>query len=162
MKSSVIGRLAITAAISLAANCAKPPVADKPDLASEIILENVHDGCFDCPDRKVVLRREGSKKHEDAIVTETNLHTKKERVGRLGAYYYNNLLRLIESQGFFDMKSGYAMGWADSKIVTLTVSVGEKRKVIKTTSEGDVPIQLWGIYYALDGTLTNVKWDGSP
>jgi len=162
MKISVIGFLAIIAVVLLVKNCAKQPVADTPDLASEIILENVHDGCIDCPDRKVVLRREGSKKHEDAIVSETDLHTKKERVGRLRAYYYNNLLRLIESQGYFDMKGGYAMGWVDSKIVTLTVSVGEKRKVIKTRSEGDVPIQLWGIYYALEGALTNVKWESSP
>jgi hypothetical protein len=162
MKSSVNSLLAFLAAISLVTTCAKKPLADTPDLASEIILENVHDGCLDCPDRKVVLRREGTKKQEDAIVSETDLHTKKERVGRLGAYYYNNLLRLIESQGYFDMKGQYAMDWVDSKIVTISVSVGEKRKVIKTRSEGDVPIQLWGIYYALEGTLANVKWESSP
>jgi hypothetical protein len=162
MKSSVIGLLTIIAAFPLIPNCAKQPVADTPDLASEIIFENIYSGCIDCPDRKLVLRREGSKQHEDAIVSETDLHTKKQRVGRLRAYYYNNLLRLIESQGYFDMKSQYAMEWEDSKIVTLAVSIGDRRKVIKTTSEGEVPIQLWGIYYAVEGTLANVKWDSSP
>jgi hypothetical protein len=133
-----------------------------PDLASEISLERIYDGCEDCPDRKIVLRREGSKKFEDATVTEIDLHSKKERRGRLGAYHFNNLLRLIEAQGYFSMYKQYAMGVIDSVIVTIGVNIGDKRKVIKTRSEGDVPIQLWGIYYAIDGALGNVKWENRP
>ena len=152
MKSSVIGLLIVVGA--------KQALADTvPDVSSEITFERIYDGCEDCPDRKVVLRREGSKKFEEAMVSETDLHTKKQRQCRLRAYYYNNLLRLIESQGFFDMKNEYAMGYEDSGIVTLSVSLGEKRKVVKTRSEGDVLITLWGIYYALDGTLAKVKWE---
>jgi hypothetical protein len=161
MKSLVIGLFIVVAIHSIAPNRARQAVADTvPDLPSEITFERIYDGCEDCPDRKVVLRREGSKKFEEAMVSETDLHTKKQRQGRLRAYYYNNLLRLIESQGFFDMKNEYAAGVMDDGIVTLSVSLGEKRKLVKTRSEGDVPIALWGIYYALDGTLANVKWEG--
>jgi hypothetical protein len=130
-----------------------------PDLASEISFERIYDGCENCPDRKIVFRREGSKKFEDATVTEIDLHSKKERRGRLGAYYFNNLLRLIEAQGYFSMNNQYAMGWVDSVIVTISVRIGDKLKVIKTRSEGDVPIQLWGIYYAVEGAFGNVKWE---
>jgi hypothetical protein len=160
MKSLVLGLLIVVAIYSSAPNPARQAVADTvPDLPSELTFERIYESCEDCPDRKVVLRREGSKKFEEAMVSETDLHTKEQRQGRLRAYYYNNLLRLIESQGFFDMKNEYAMGVMDAGIVTLSVSLGEKRKVVKTRSEGDVPIALWGIYYALDGSLANVKWE---
>ena len=130
-----------------------------PDLTSEISFERIYDGCLDCPDRKAVLKGEGSKKFEDATVTEIDLHSKKERRGRLSPYYFNNLLRLIEARGYFSMDNQYAMGWVDSVIVTIGVNIGDKRKVIKTRSEGDVPIELWGIYYAIEGALGNVKWE---
>lgn len=160
MKSFVIGLFIVVAIYSITPNRASQAVADTvSDLSSEITFERIYDGCEDCPDRKIVLRREGSKKFEGAMVSETDLHTKKQRQGRLRAYYYNNLLKLIESQGFFDMKNEYAMGVVDDGIVTLSVSLGEKRKVVKTRSEGEVPIALWGIYYALDGTLANVEWE---
>lgn len=133
-----------------------------PDLSSEISLTRIYDGCEDCPDRKVVLSRDGSKKFEDATVTEIHLHSKKERRGKLNAYYFNNLLKLIEAQGYFSMDNQYAMGWVDSVIVTIGVNIGDKRKVIKTRNEGDVPIELWAIYYALEGTLGNVQWEKSP
>ena len=69
---------------------------------------------------------------------------------------------MIEAQDYFSLNNQYAMGWVDSVIVTISVSIGDKHKVIKTRSEGDVPIQLWGIYYALEGAATNVKWELAP
>jgi hypothetical protein len=132
------------------------------DLASEISFERIYDGCLDCRDRRIVLRRDALKKFDVATITETDLHSKKERHGKLRAYYFNNLLKLIEAQGYFNMNSQYAMGWADSLIVTISVRIGDKQKIIKTRSEGHVPIQLWGIYYAIDGALTNVIWRTSP
>lgn len=129
------------------------------DLASEISFERIYDGCLGCPDRKIVIRRDSFKKFEDASVVETDLHSKKEWRGRLNPYYFNNLLRLIESQEYFSMNDTYAMGWVDSTIVTVSVRIGDKKKVIRTRSEGDVPIQLWGIYYAIEGALAKVTWE---
>jgi hypothetical protein len=91
-------------------------------------------------------------------VTETDLHTKKQRQGKISAYYYNNLLKLIEGQSYFDMKDEYAMGWEDSLIVNMGVMIGDKHKLIRTRNEAEVPIQLWGIYMAVDGALTHVTW----
>ena len=132
------------------------------DLASEISFERIYDGCEGCGDRKIVFQRVASKKFEEATVTETDLHSKTERQGKLNPYYFNNLLRLIEEQGYFGMSNQYAMGWADSAMVKVGVRIGERHKTIETRNEGDVPIQLWGIYYAIEGAWTHVDWRTSP
>lgn len=132
------------------------------DLASEISFERIYDGCNGCGDRKIVFQRVASKKFEEATVTETDLHSKTERQGKLNPYYFNNLLRLIEEQGYFDMSNQYAMGWIDSAMVRVDVRIGERHKTIETRNEGDVPIQLWGIYYAIEGAWAHVDWRTSP
>jgi hypothetical protein len=138
-----------------------PPRAIKWDagLPTEITLERVHDGCLGCGDKKIVLRTNGLREFEDAIVTEIDLQTGKQRSGRLSSYYHNNLMRLVESQGYFSMNDGYAMGWIDSTIVKLHVSIGDTSKDITTTNEGEVPLPLWGIYYAIEGVLNHVDWE---
>ena len=132
------------------------------DLASEISFERIHDGCEDCADRKIVFQRVASKRFEEATVTETDLHSKRKRQGKLNPYYFNNLLKLIEEQGYFSMSNQYAMGWVDSTIVRVDVRIGDRHKTIKTRNEGDVPIQLWGIYYAIEGACAHVDWQASP
>jgi hypothetical protein len=129
------------------------------DLPSEISLERIFDGCTDCPDRKIEMKRDGGKKFDDATVIETNLHTKKQRRGKISAGFFNRLLNLIEHQDYFNLNNQYAMGWVDSTIVNISVSIGDKRKVIRTRNEGEVPIQLWGIYWAIEGAIVYVKWD---
>jgi hypothetical protein len=162
MRALGIILLTIIAPVSLLSKNKMQTAGDSvSDSPSEIILERIFEGCINCPDRKVVLERAGAKKYEEATVTETDLHTKKQRRGKLRPYFYNQLLRLVEAQGYYQMQDQYAMGWADSTIVTLSVTLGVKRKVIQTRSEGNVPIQLWGIYYAIDGALANVKWESS-
>jgi hypothetical protein len=130
-------------------------------VASEISVERIHDGCLGCGDRKTVFRRAAAKRHEHATVTEIDLHSKTERQGELDPYYFNKLLRLIEEQDYFSMKGHYGMGWVDSLIVRIDVRVGDKHKRILTSNEGDVPIRLWGIYYAIEGARANVKWQTS-
>jgi hypothetical protein len=138
-----------------------PPRAIKWDasLPTEITLERVHDGCLGCGDKRIALRTEGSREFEDAIVTEIDLQSGKQRNGRLSSYYHSSLIRLIESQGYFSMNDGYAMGWVDSTIVKLRVSIGDTSKKITTRNEGEVPPQLWGIYYAIEGVLDHVSWE---
>lgn len=128
------------------------------DLPAEISFERVYDGCDGCGDRKLVFQRAASKRFEEAITTETDLHSKVERQGKLNPYYFNNLLRLIEDQGFFEMNNQYAMGWVDAATVRVTVRVGDRHKTIVAGNEGDVPLQLWGIYYAIEGAAAKVKW----
>ena len=131
------------------------------DAAAEISFERIFDGCEDCPDRKIALRRDNSKKFEKATVIQIDLRSKTERRGTLDPYFFNQLLKLIEGQNYFGMKNQYAMSVEGSAIVTMTVNLAEKRKTIKTTNEGEVPIQLWGIYYAIEGAMAHVKWESN-
>ena len=132
------------------------------DLASEISFERIYSGCRGCGDRKIVFQRVASKKFEEATVTETDLHSKTERKGKLNPYYFNNLLTLIEEQGYFEMSNQYAMGWVDSAMVNVGVRIGERHKTVESGNEGAVPIQLWGIYYAIEGARAHVDWRTSP
>ena len=146
-----------------AARISVPPRAIKWDesFPTEITLERIYSGCLGCGDKRIALRTEGSRRFEDAIVTETELQSGKQRNGRLSSYYHSNLLRLIESQGYFAMNDQYAMGWIDSTNVKVRVSIGETSKEITTTNEGEVPRELWGMYYAIEGVLDHVKWQGN-
>jgi hypothetical protein len=141
----------------------KIPTADAnadPDLklASEIELKRIHSGCIDCDDHTLTLRRGAGDIFADASVIRTNLHTKKQREGKLSAYYYNHLIELVKSQGVLNMNDEYAMGWLDSLIVTMRVSISNRQKTIRTSNEGEVPVQLWGIYMAVDGAVAYTKW----
>ena len=139
---------------------ASTPTDDDPDLklASEIRLERIYSGCIDCDDHTLTLRRGAGDIFADATVVRTNLHTKQQRQGKLSAYYYNHLIGLIKSQGIMEMEDQYAMGWVDSLIVKMNISIGDRRKSIWTSSEGHVPHKLWGLYMAFDGAVAHTKW----
>jgi hypothetical protein len=140
---------------------ASTPTDDDPDLKleSEIQLERVYSGCIDCDDHSLTLRRSAGDTFADAIVVRTNLHTKQQREGKLSAYYYNHLIELIKLQGVMEMEDQYAMGWLDSLIVKMNISIGDRRKTIRTSNEGKVPLKLWGLYMAIDGAVAHTKWN---
>jgi hypothetical protein len=83
----------------------------------------------------------------------------KEKRGKLRSYYFNKLLLLAIDQGFFSMQDKYAMTWLDSTIVSVQIRIGDKDQIVETRNEGQVPIQLWGIYYAIEGTMASVDWE---
>jgi|ERR1051326_42580 hypothetical protein len=128
-------------------------------LASVIELKRIHSGCIDCDDHSITLHRGAGNLFADAAVIRTDLHTNKQREGKLSAYYYNHLIELVKSQGVLEMNDEYATGWFDSLIVTMRVSIGDRKKTIRTSNEGEVPVPLWGIYMAVDGAVAYTKWN---
>ena len=129
-------------------------------LPTEITFERFQAACFGCPVKKVVLRtRGGESVYGDATVSEIDVRTGHERRGILDLYYYNNLLRFILSQGYFEMSDQYFWGTIESSIVTSSVKVGDRSKTISTASEGKIPSALWGIHYAIEGVLNHVSWE---
>ena len=147
--------------LSLGQSMKQSGEAPSPSQISEITIERVYEGCEGCPDNKIVIRREQSdpREYKEATVVYTE-RAKKPRQGKLSSYYYDNLLKFIEAQKYFAMKDEYAMGWEDSLIVRTSVVIGDKRKVIRTRSEGDVPMELWGLFMAIDGAAAKTKWEG--
>jgi hypothetical protein len=137
------------------------PTDDDPDLklASEIELRRVYSNCRGCGDYSITLRRGAGDIHADASVNRTDLDTNRQRHGTLGAYYYKRLIQLIKSQGILEMEDKYAMGTFDATVVKLSISIGDRRKVILTADEGNVPLKLWGLYLALDGAVAQTEWN---
>lgn len=167
MKQSYVALIAIlpmacgALVLSLGQSMNQPVAAPSASQISEITIERIYDGCEDCPDHKIAIRREQSdpREYNEATVVYTE-RAKKPRQGKLSAYYYDRLLKFIEAQKYFAMKDEYAMSWEDSLIVRMSVVIGDKRKVIRTSSEGDVPIELWGVFMAVDGVAAKTKWKG--
>ena len=165
LRRIVIGILGITLLSFVACKrSSKIPAAgtdSDPELkvASEIQLERINSGCIDCDDHSLTFRRTAGDIFADATVVRMNLDTKQQREGKLSAYYYNRLIELIKSQGILDMDDRYAMGWLDSLVVKMNISIGDRHKAIQTSNEGEVPPKLWGLYMAIDGAAAHTKWN---
>ena len=125
---------------------------------SEIVLERVYSGCEGCGDHRLTLTREKGDEVSDVKATYVELHSNKQREGKLSAYYYNTLLKVLELQKYFDMNGEYAMGWEDALHTKINVKLGETVKTVRTRNEGEVPIELRTIYLAIDGIASHVIW----
>ncbi len=125
---------------------------------TEITMERIWDNCLDCGDYKVILRRDGIDPYKDATVTYILTKSKEQRQGRLYAYFYNDLTRLIESDGYFKLNDSYGLGVVDTLITKTSVVRDGKRKAILNNA-GRAPIEVWGIEMAIDGVLARVKWE---
>ena len=125
---------------------------------TEITMERIWMGCIGCGDYKVVLRRDGASPHKDAIVTYTPTKSSGQRQGTLYAGYYNDLTRLVESQGYFKLSDSYGLGVEDTLITKTSVDRDGRRKAVLNNA-GRAPIELWGIEMAIDGVLARVKWE---
>jgi hypothetical protein len=125
------------------------------NLPTQIILKRVYSGCTDCRSREIVLRTDGVSEFEDAAVTEVDFHTRKQRCGRLPSYDYQELVQLIESQGYFEVAQQYDMQWIDGTFVTSTVAM---RRPIVTASPGEIPTRVWGLLDVED-VSAKVNWE---
>ena len=125
---------------------------------SEIVLERVYSGCKGCGDHRLTLTREKGDEFSDVKVTYVELHSTKQREGKLSAYYYNTLLKVLELQKYFDLNGEYAMGWEDALETKITVKLGETVKTVRTRNEGEAPIELRTIYLAIDGAASHATW----
>lgn len=125
---------------------------------SEIVLERVYSGCNGCGDHRLTLTREKGDEFSDVKVTYVELHSTKKREGNLSAYYYNTVLKVLESQKYFDLKGEYAMGWEDALQTKITVKSGETVKTVQTRNEGEAPMELRTIYLAIDGAASHATW----
>lgn len=117
---------------------------------TEVTLERT--ACFGtCPVYKITLRRDG-----------TATYVGREFVERKGTYSgkiygFERLAQLIESRGYFNLKENYTVNATDlPSTLTSVVRAGRRKSV---TNYGDTgPVELWGIETAIDGMVTNIKW----
>ena len=68
---------------------------------------------------------------------------------------YQELVQLIESQGYFEVAQQYDMQWIDGTFVTSTVAM---RRPIVTASAGEIPTRVWGLLDVED-VSAKVNWE---
>lgn len=139
----------------LVPGCARTDARIDPSLASEIIFTSA--GGMRIDSSQIMLRRGASKRFGDASVVATYSSTNEEWRGRLAADYYNNLLKIIETQDYFCMRNEYTTLLTDAPFILMSVTIGDHRKVVEATSEAE-PIQLTTISRAIESTRRRVRW----
>jgi Domain of unknown function (DUF6438) len=113
---------------------------------TEITLER--NGCFGtCPIYKVTLRSDNT----FTYLGERNVTHVGERTGWV---HFDRIAKWIETQGFFNMKDKYAVGWADSEVVVTTAVRDGQRKTVKTHNSAEPPDELWAINAVIDGEIS--------
>jgi hypothetical protein len=125
------------------------------NLPTQIIVKRVYSGCTDCGSREIVMRTTGLSEFEDATVTETDFHAQ-QRCGTLASGYYEDLIKLIESQGYFEKAQRYDMQWNGGTPVTSTVAM---RRPIVTASAGEIPTRVWGLGDVIEDVSAKINWD---
>jgi len=132
----------------------------KVDSITEIYLARSGHCGGPCPIYSVTLRKDG-----------TAIYTGYENVTRLGThhgkihgYYFFRLARLLDSEGFFQMKNAYPDEEDKVRVYShwTEVSVGatrdgKKKEVWEYQGEG--PIELWGIQMAIDAVVNKIEWE---
>ena len=117
---------------------------------SEMTLERTP--CFGtCPAYRVTLRRDGT-------ATYVGLEYVERKGTYSGKFYgFERLAQLIEARGFFDLKDNYAINATDlPSTITSVVRAGRRKTVNNYGGAG--PLELWGIEEAIDGVVSNTKW----
>jgi hypothetical protein len=78
--------------------------------------------------------------------------------GRFNPYYFERLAQFIESQGYFNLQDKYEEQMTDQNTVITSAVRRNKRKTIVNYG-GEAPVKLWGIEMAIDGVLTQIRWE---
>ena len=129
-------------------------------IVSEITMDVYHDWCEgpECPDYKITFRREGREPYY-STVTRTATRTGLSTQGDLLAHEFEELAQLLQSQGFFSLESVYPQnsGCADCVVVTVIAVRDAQRKRV-THLHSEIPLELWTIQRAIEGTATHVEW----
>ena len=127
-------------------------------LRTQITYKRLDSGCLNCRNINVVFRTQGRGDSEDAIVTETDFQTNKQRLGRLNSYDYQNLVRFIEAQGYFEMNVPSLTSCNGHSGVFTDVNIGGRWKSI-TRDEVDIAPALLAVHSAIEGALGQVTWE---
>jgi hypothetical protein len=146
--------------ILLSVSCSshtQPQPEHKPGpkrMVEEITLERSI--CFgECPSYKVTLRRDGSANY----VGEFYVKRKGVYKGEISEAQFNRLVRLLESQDFFQMTDKYPDDLeklVDGQVNQLSVKSVAGNKIIRYHHH-DEPVELWAIELAIDAVTEELN-----
>jgi len=128
-------------------------------LITEIRLERSI--CFgECPAYKVTFRQDGSAIYVGEAYSPM-IGTYEADRASCPACYFGQLIEWIEQQNFFDLQDVYNEDMRDTSVTTVTVVHDGKTKAV-VSRDPKSPVKLWGIAMAIDGVVSNLKWNKAP
>ena len=155
-------KLSTALALVLLLNCS--PAHDEPkplrdarlpvEEISEITYERIFGCDGECPMYKVVLRKDGT-----ATYTGTSYAERRGKYeSRYNEYYFKQIAELMAKNGYLNLKEQYGPKATDQGYIVTSVAYANQRKEIKNYgSEG--PLELWAIEMALEGAMSQIRWE---
>lgn len=121
---------------------------------SEITYERIF-GCLgECPMYKVVLRKDGTASYIGLRYAERKGNYRSS----YNEYYFTQIAKLISRNEYLNFKEQYGPSATDEGYIITSVAYGDQRKTIKNYgSEG--PMELWSIEMALEGAMSQIRWE---
>lgn len=124
---------------------------------SEITYERVFGCDGECPMYKIILRKDGTASY----VGTAHAERKGSYKSSYNEYYFTQIAKLMAKNEYLNFKDQYGpTGWDQGYMVTSVAYAGQ-RKTIKNRS-GEGPLELWTIEMALEGAMSQIRWEKEP
>jgi hypothetical protein len=134
----------------------KQPKSDSLPIeqVSEITYERVF-GCEgECPMYKVILRKDGTASYVGTPYAER----KGKYKSSYNEYYFTQIAKLMAKNEYLNFEDQYGPTAMDQGYMVTSVAYGNQRKTI-TNHGGQGPLELWAIEMALDGAMSQIRWE---
>lgn len=151
-------------ALALFLNCSHAREESKVPKSASLPIEEINEityervfGCLgECPMYKVVLRKDGTASYLGTLHAERKGNYK----SRYNEYYFTQIAKLMARNEYLNFKEQYGPTGTDEGYMVTSVAYGDKRKTIRNYgSEG--PLELWTIEMALEGAMSQIRWEKS-
>jgi hypothetical protein len=123
---------------------------------SEITYERIFGCDGECPMYKVVLRQDGTASYAGTAYADRKGNYK----SRYNDYYFARIAKLMVRDEYLNFKEQYGPTGIDQGYMVTSVAYADHRKTIRNYgSEG--PLELWTIEMALEGAMSQIRWEKS-
>jgi len=164
LAAAVIGVSASALINSLPIPTTDPPTYPTDSEITQVSYEVIYDECSGsptCPSYELTFVREGRDEHLSTAFSISHA-TGATQLGGLSRSEFDQLVTMIESQRFFTLETGYPTntGCADCVIKRITVvRAGLPKTVVHLNLDHQIPVSLWTIERAIEGTIGKVQWN---
>jgi hypothetical protein len=161
--AAVIGAGASSLINSLPIPTTDPPSYPTRSEITQVSYEVIYDACSGephCPGYELTFVREGREEYLSRVIKITTANGA-VHLGDLWRGEFDQLVTMLESREFYKLEAGYPRntGCADCVIKKLTVvRSGLPKTVVHLTGSDRIPVSLWTIERAIEGTMGEIQW----
>lgn len=110
-----------------------------------------------CPEYQIVLRLDGTAEYEGF----EHVERKGKYLGKVGITDFLRLANLADTISFASLNEKYSIPWTCQSYAITSITKGGQIKIVSDYGGGG-PIELWGLEMAIDGLVSNIKWEKTP